>query len=65
MSTSVPQAELLTVAEAAQLLRQSEKSVRRKIHAGQIQAVRLGDESSSPLRIPADELRSWLYGEAS
>jgi excisionase family DNA binding protein len=49
----------LTIQETAELLRQSERSIRRKIHSGQIQAVRLGDQAA-PLRIRADRLEQWL-----
>lgn len=62
MSADVHELNLLTVRETAALLKQSERSVRRKVHSGQIPAVRLGDESG-PLRIPAGELRAWLYEE--
>jgi excisionase family DNA binding protein len=50
----------LTVQETAALLRQSERSVRRKIHSGQIPAVRLGE--LGPLRVDRRELEAWLYG---
>ena len=49
----------MTVHETAELLRQSERSIRRKIHAGQIQAVRLG-EGFGPLRVPREQLEEWL-----
>jgi excisionase family DNA binding protein len=60
MAQVVREPQLLTVQEAAQLLRQSERSVRRKIHRGEIPALRLG-EGTGPLRIPADALGAWLY----
>jgi excisionase family DNA binding protein len=60
MSADVTELTLLTVRETAALLKQSERSVRRKVHSGQIPAVRLGDETG-PIRIPADELEQWLY----
>jgi excisionase family DNA binding protein len=59
MSANVPGSNLLTVQETAELLRQSERSIRRKIHSGQISAVRLGDQAA-PLRIRADRLEQWL-----
>jgi excisionase family DNA binding protein len=62
VSADVHGLTLLTVRETAALLRQSERSVRRKVHSGQIPAVRLGD-GGGPLRIPADELKAWLYKE--
>jgi excisionase family DNA binding protein len=45
---------LLTVEEAAMLLRQSKPTHNRKIERGQLRAVRLGEHG--PLRIPFDAL---------
>jgi excisionase family DNA binding protein len=59
---AVREAHLLTVQEAARFLRQSERSVRRKIHRGDIPAVRLGN-AAGPLRIPAAALQEWLFGD--
>ena len=59
MATVVRELNLLTVRETAELLRQSERSVRRKIHNGQIPAVRLGDHAAA-LRVRADRLEQWL-----
>ena len=50
---------MLTVVEVAQRLGQSKFSVYRKIAAGVIPAVRLGDGRSA-LRIRESELREWL-----
>jgi excisionase family DNA binding protein len=52
--------EFLTVAETANLLRCSEPTVRRRIRAGEIPAVKLG-EGRSAIRIDAGELAYWLY----
>ena len=60
MSADVHDLNLLTIRETAALLKQSERSVRRKVHSGQIPAVRLGDQTASPLRIRADRLERWL-----
>jgi excisionase family DNA binding protein len=54
-----PDLQLLTVQETAALLRQSERSIRRKIHAGEIPALRLSEYG--PLRIDRRELEGWLY----
>jgi excisionase family DNA binding protein len=54
-------AELLTVREAAHRLRQSEATVRRKIHEGELLAVRVGQGSPAPLRVPSGYLDRWLY----
>lgn len=58
MSTLVQQ-QLLTVRETAERLAISEKSVRRRIRAGVIPALRLGQKGSA-IRIPADELAGWI-----
>jgi excisionase family DNA binding protein len=58
MATVDARSEYLTVDEAARLLRQSRDTVRRKIHEGQIAAVRLGVHG--PLRVPADALEQHL-----
>jgi excisionase family DNA binding protein len=62
VAANVHHLNLLTVREAAALLRQSERSVRRKVRSGEIPAVRLGGPGA-PLRVPADELEAWLYEE--
>lgn len=63
MAQVVHGSHLLTVQETAALLRQSERSIRRKIRSGAIEAVRLGDGSAAPLRIPREGLEEWLYGD--
>ncbi len=55
--------ELLTVAEAARILRQRPETVRRAIHGGQLEAVRVGH--AGPLRVPAAALRRHLRVPAS
>ena len=52
----------MTVKELAAELRQHPYTVYRKIQAGKIPAVRLGDGRSS-LRIRRDEVEEWLYGD--
>jgi excisionase family DNA binding protein len=59
MSTLVPERQLLTVRETAERLAISEKSVRRRVRAGVIPALRLGHKGSA-IRIPADELAGWI-----
>ena len=54
---------LLTVQEAAERLRVSEDTVRRRIREGALPALQLGGRRS-PVRIVAGELDAWLYGEA-
>ncbi len=53
---------MLTVDEVAERIGQSRWSVYRKVAAGQIPAVRLG-EGRAALRIDERELNRWLYGE--
>ena len=54
--------QLLTVREAAEVLRQSEWSVREKIKRGELPSIRVGVGPRGPLRIPRAELERWLYG---
>jgi len=56
-------AELLTVAEVAQRIRQSEDTIRRKIAAGELEAVRLGEHG--PLRVPEEALAAHLRPTSS
>jgi excisionase family DNA binding protein len=58
MTVDVRELTLLTVQETAALLKQSERSIRRKIYREHLPAIRLGD--AAPLRVPAGELRAWL-----
>lgn len=52
---SVVADELLTVGEAAAVLKVSRKSVYRMVRSGRLSAWRLGEAPSSPIRIdPAD-----------
>ena len=51
---------LLTVAETALRLRQSEEVVRRKIRQGTIPALRLGDGPRAPVRVSSRDLEEWL-----
>ena len=56
-------ARLLTVDEVAAQLRQSRWSIYRKISRGELSAVRVSDSPNGPLRVPADELRRFIYGD--
>jgi len=53
--------QLLTVRETAEVLRQSEWSVRQKIGRGEIPAVRVGVGPKAPLRVLRSELERWLF----
>jgi excisionase family DNA binding protein len=56
--------EYLTVAEVAAELSCSEPTVRRRIRAGELPAVRLGGHGSG-VRIPRAALEAWLWSEPS
>lgn len=62
MTTAV-HPKLLTVAQVARRLGVSEQSVRRRIRAGSIPAVRLGPTDRYPIRIDPAELDAWIYSE--
>jgi excisionase family DNA binding protein len=62
MSATASPRPLITVAQVAALLGVNEKTVRRKIAAGEIPAVQLGGRRA-PLRIPVDKLEEWVYAE--
>ena len=51
--------EFLAVGEVARRLRLHEATIYRRVSAGEIPALRLGEHG--PLRSPADELEAWLY----
>jgi excisionase family DNA binding protein len=51
---------LLTVPEVAEDLRVSVKTVRRRIEAGELPAVRIGSGTRAPVRVDAAELGEWL-----
>jgi excisionase family DNA binding protein len=59
----VPAGHLLTKKEVAERLGVSERTIHRRIRDGSIPAVRLGSGRMSPVRIDADELDAWVYGE--
>jgi excisionase family DNA binding protein len=54
------QPRLLTVGEVALRLRQSPRSVRDKIAAGDLPALKIGRGPRAPIRIDAGELDAWL-----
>jgi excisionase family DNA binding protein len=55
--------ELLTVEEAAAKCRVSRPTMYRLVRAGIVPAVRVGAGDSGLIRIPADELRRWLFDD--
>jgi excisionase family DNA binding protein len=52
--------ELLTTAQVARRLKQSEEVVRRKARDGTLPALRLGGGPRAPLRFDSGELELWL-----
>jgi excisionase family DNA binding protein len=58
-TTKVAERRLLTVNETAERLRTSRPTVYRRIAAGEIPALRIGERG--PLRVDADELEAWIY----
>ncbi len=54
------QTRLLTVREVAATLRQSERTVRVKIAAGDLEAVRIGSGPKAPIRVEAAELERFI-----
>jgi excisionase family DNA binding protein len=54
--------QLLTVRETAEVLRQSEWSVRQKIGRGEFPALRVGVGPRAPFRILRADLERWLFG---
>ena len=53
---------LITVEEAARLLRLSTASVYRRVEAGELRAVRLGRRPRAPIRFRGEALESYLRG---
>jgi excisionase family DNA binding protein len=56
---------LLTIDEAAQALGVSSWTVRRRVQAGEIPAVKLGEHRNAPIRIDPRELSAWVFGPSS
>jgi len=56
--------KLFTVAEVADQLRRSKWGVYRMIEKGELPAVRVSNSPRGALRVAADELRDFIYGEA-
>ena len=60
-STLLVQTHLLTVKEVALTPRQSERTVREKIAAGDLAAVRIGSGPKAPIRVDAVELERFIH----
>jgi excisionase family DNA binding protein len=57
--------KLLTVDQVADRLQVSKWSVYRRVAAGELPAVKLGDGPRAPIRIDLGELVAWLYSEGT
>jgi excisionase family DNA binding protein len=62
MVSKATHAKLFSPAEVAELLGLHRGSVYRKIHSGELPAIRLGEDG--PLRIRSDQLDEWLAANA-
>jgi excisionase family DNA binding protein len=60
-SNMLAQTHLLKVSEVAVLLRQSERTIRDKIAAGDLAAVRIGSGPRAPIRVDAAELEAFIH----
>ncbi len=63
MFTDITRPKLMSPAEVAALLGVTRATVYRKIHSGELPALRLGDDG--PLRVDAGELDRWLSSYAT
>jgi excisionase family DNA binding protein len=57
-----PAPSLMTVAQAARLANVAVVTIYRRIHAGEIEAIRVGD-GRGPIRVPREPFVRWLYGD--
>jgi excisionase family DNA binding protein len=63
MLQNAAEPELLTVREAAELLKVSPDTIRRRVAAAELPAYRTGSGPRCPLRIKAGDLDSYIFGE--
>lgn len=61
MRTIGEQSELLKLPEAARRANVSVTTMRRRVLAGDVPAVRLGPTDRHPIRVPADALEAWIF----
>jgi excisionase family DNA binding protein len=54
------QRALLTIPEVAERVRVSRSTIRRRIDAGEIPAVKLGSTPQAPVRVDEQELERWI-----
>jgi excisionase family DNA binding protein len=60
MSIAESQRALLTIPEVAQRVSVSRSTIRRRIDAGEIPAVKLGSTPQAPVRVDEHELERWI-----
>jgi excisionase family DNA binding protein len=60
-TTTDEHSRLLRLDEAAERLGVSTITVRRRVHSGELPAVRLGPSDRYPIRIDESELERWLF----
>jgi len=58
--TLLEETQLLTVAEVARRLQQSERTVRDKIASGALPAIKIGTGPRAPIRVDPGELDAWI-----
>jgi len=63
MRTDDEQTELLKLPDAARRANVSVATMRRRVLAGDVPAVRLGPSDRHPIRVPADALEAWLFND--
>lgn len=51
---------LLTIAETAEAMRVTPRTVKTWVARGIIPSIKVGDEQRSPRRIPVDALKKWI-----
>jgi excisionase family DNA binding protein len=58
-----PAPSLISVSQAAKLASVAPVTIYRRIHEGQIEAVRVGNDGHGPIRVPREPFVRWLYGD--
>jgi excisionase family DNA binding protein len=58
-----PAPSLISVSQAAKLAAVAPVTIYRRVHAGEIPAVRVGNDGHGPIRIPRQAFTEWLFGD--
>ena len=64
MSTHAMQPRLWRISEVAEYLGLHEATVRRKVAAGELPAIKLADTDRGAIRVSETDLTEWLKGHA-